>query len=67
MCMQKIYLHDYGSTHGTYIGTQRLESYKDYSINDNDIVTFGVRITSGARMSCAYTISISINVSRADS
>lgn len=47
--IKKAYLQDNDSTHGTYIGNQRLDAFRDYPINHNEIVTFGVRVTSGDR------------------
>jgi hypothetical protein len=54
------YLQDQDSTHGTYIGNLRLEAYKNYSINNNDVVTFGVRVTSGARTYMAKEFRVSL-------
>lgn len=42
-------LHDNGSTHGTSVGGRRLESQVDYSLSNDEIITFGVRVTSGER------------------
>ena len=42
-----IYLQDYGSTHGTFIGSRRLHPKVDCTVNNGDVVTFGVKITSG--------------------
>ena len=47
--MKGIYLQDYGSTHGTFIGTRRLHPNVDYTINNGEVITFGVKITSGPR------------------
>lgn len=49
--IQRAYVQDNDSTHGTYLGNERLDAYKDYLIDNNEIVTFGVRVTSGARKS----------------
>ena len=46
--MQAVYLQDCGSTHGTYIGKQRLEPGVEYAVADGQVITFGQRVTSGA-------------------
>ena len=46
--MQAVYLEDCGSTHGTYIGKQRLEPGVEYAVADGQVITFGQRVTSGA-------------------
>lgn len=46
--MQQIYLRDCGSTHGTYIDKQRLETGVDFAVSDGVVITFGQRVTSGA-------------------
>lgn len=46
--MQAVYLQDCGSTHGTYMGKQRLEPGVEYAVADGQVITFGQRVTSGA-------------------
>ncbi|KAM0804909.1 hypothetical protein BDR22DRAFT_916153 [Usnea florida] len=46
--LQAVYLQDCGSTHGTYIGKQRLEPRVEYAVADGQVITFGQRVTSGA-------------------
>lgn len=48
---QGICLQDCGSTHGTHVGGQRLQPHKDHILSNDETVTFGVRVTSGARKS----------------
>jgi pSer/pThr/pTyr-binding forkhead associated (FHA) protein len=45
---QAIYVQDCGSTHGTYLAKQKMETGVEYTVNDGDIITFGQRVTSGA-------------------
>lgn len=45
---QAVYLQDCGSTHGTYIGKERLEPGVEYAVADGQVITFGQRVTSGA-------------------
>lgn len=40
-------LHDNGSTHGTSVGGRRLQPQIDYTLSNDEIITFGVRVTSG--------------------
>ena len=42
-------LHDNGSTHGTSVGGRRLQPQVDYALSNGEIITFGVRVTSGER------------------
>lgn len=61
---QRAYLQDNNSTHGTYIGNKRLDAHKDYLINNNEVVSFGVRVTSGTRKSVFAHLQLSSSMYR---
>ncbi|MCJ1393285.1 hypothetical protein MMC18_006157 [Xylographa bjoerkii] len=43
-----LHLKDLQSTHGTFIGSERLDPEVDYPVKNGDTITFGQRVTSGA-------------------
>ena len=45
---QEIYVQDCESTHGTFLGKQKLEVGVEYAVVDGEIITFGQKVTSGA-------------------
>lgn len=51
MALQEVFLRDNGSTHGTSVGDRRLQSKVDYTLTNDETITFGVRVTSGERKS----------------
>ncbi|MCJ1383793.1 hypothetical protein MMC17_006907 [Xylographa soralifera] len=42
-----LHLKDLQSTHGTFIGSKRLDAEVDYPVKNGDTITFGQRVTSG--------------------
>lgn len=48
---QGICLQDCGSTHGTYVGDNRLQPHVDHVLSNDENITFGVKVTSGTRKS----------------
>ena len=58
---QEIYVKDCGSTHGTFLKKQRLETGVPYTVADGEVITFGQRVTSGAgKATLPHTPSLSI-------
>lgn len=47
-------LQDNGSTHGTSVGGRHLPPQENYTLSNDEIITFGVRVTSGERKSALY-------------
>ncbi|KAL2045268.1 hypothetical protein N7G274_002351 [Stereocaulon virgatum] len=45
---REVYVKDCGSTHGTFLKRQRLETGVPYTVTDGEVITFGQRVTSGA-------------------
>ncbi|MCJ1437652.1 hypothetical protein MMC27_007039 [Xylographa pallens] len=42
-----LHLKDLQSTHGTFIGSKKLDAEVDYPLKNGDTITFGQRVTSG--------------------
>ncbi|MCJ1397196.1 hypothetical protein MMC11_000388 [Xylographa trunciseda] len=44
---ERVLLKDLQSTHGTFIGSKRLDPEVEYPVKNGDTITFGQRVTSG--------------------
>jgi hypothetical protein len=61
---QEVYVKDCGSTHGTFLKRQRLETGVPYTVTDGEVITFGQRVTSGAgKPNPPLTLSLSMCLS----
>lgn len=46
---QRVLLRDNGSTHGTCVGNLNLKPNEDHSLTNDEVISFGVRVTVGER------------------
>lgn len=55
MFVQRVYIQDLGSTHGTFVDSIKLRENKETALASGDIVTFGIQITNGPSVYDAKT------------